>query len=293
MLEANAATQELDSNRKRTKPESPRMVPQPPVEPQQPRPADRAIEAALKDWVWTKLDPGATGEDVDERRSAMMEVGQLLITEQSKYPTEAEMREEISDLVIQLGGEAILDSFIQFLVQLRRAPPAPHFMPHGSPMRGHMMPPPHHNHMPFPFPPAFDPHTGMPLYPYPHHFPGFFPPPPPPPPVQRQGNMVLSRSGEPTAVQKLKEREAKRRELLQTFTEELKGLLAKAAESDGPNREKYLDLIEGVKKKIAGLSAAAPSQKSASQRPQGIVGFYGNQYINPQRQQPTEEQQGK
>ena len=281
------------------------------------RPDSSLIETSLNQWVAANLDAGASGADVEDRRSALVEVGQLLINEDAKYPSAIEMREEIGDLVTQLGGEHLLEAYISFLLQTRQQVKSaessleaqqqsmggfPGF--HGM---HPMMPPPGMMFMPPPYGPvAVDPMTGMPIFPFPPDFysnqqfnygrphfppghpvrfqPGMMPPPPPPPPASR-GNMVLSRSNEPTAVQKLKEREQKRKELLQTFTDELKQLVAKASEApDDDTKAKYVALIEDVKKKISSLSSAASSSKAPAPAPKpsvGIVGFYGNQYINP------------
>jgi hypothetical protein len=242
------------------------------------------VEASIKEWVWAHLEPGIDSPSTSERRNALLEVGQLMITEGDQYPTAVEIKEEIAELVSQLGGQDLLDSFIAFLLDLRMRsrshPQHPMGAYHG------MMPmyPPGMHGMPFfPYPPEFYPPVppqfgGHPFMP-PGHFQGPMPGAP-----GRGGNLVLSRSNEPTAVQKLKEREAKRKELLQTYTEELKLLVAKTSEApDEQTKQRYLDFIEAVKKKIGALSAAAPApaRPHAKQPPAGIVGYFGNQYINP------------
>ena len=243
------------------------------------------VQASLKDWVWVHLDPGVDTADAMERRGALTEVGELLILGESEYPTADRMKEEIADLVAQLGAQSLLDDYISFLIETRSRAKVSH-----EPAMMH----PHPMAMPM-YPPGMYP-PGMPFYPYPpEYFPGvppqfaghhFMPQPRFQQAPPRAGNMVLSRSNEPTPVQKLKERESKRKELLQSYTEELKQLVAKSAEApDELTKQKYLDFIEGVKKKIGSLSAAAPAPprpvRQPSQPPAGIVGYFGNQYINP------------
>jgi hypothetical protein len=195
-----------------------------------------------------------------------------------------EMKSEIQELVEQLGGSDILDDFLRLLIDVRaksQAASAP-----APPMPMHMMPPPphmggHHNQGPAMF--VIDPMTGMPMpYGMFHHH---APPPPQPPSPRNGGNMVLSLSNEPTAVQKLKEREARRKELLETYTQQLKSLVAKSA-ADPAQAGKYKDLIDSVKKNIAGLSSSAQPNTPAiaAKKPpvsNGIVGYFGNAYVNP------------
>lgn len=256
------------------------------------------VQASLKDWVWVHLDPGVDTADALERRAALTEVGELLILGETEYPDADRMKEEIADLVAQLGAQSLLDDYISFLLETRTRAKVPHepVMIHPHPVAIHAQPM---------YPPGMYP-PGMPFYPYPpEYFPGvppqfaghhFMPPQRFQPPAPRGGNMVLSRSNEPTPVQKLKERESKRKELLQNYTEELKQLVAKSAEApDELTRQKYLDFIEAVKKKIAALSAAAPAPprpvRQPSQPPAGIVGYFGNQYINPDAPKPKPDAQ--
>ena len=83
------------------------------------------VEGALREWVWARLDFGNLTAEAEERRSALAEVGHLLTLEREKYPTSKEMREEIEELVEQLGGTHLIDEFIIFLLNLRKTPPPP------------------------------------------------------------------------------------------------------------------------------------------------------------------------
>jgi hypothetical protein len=236
----------------------------------------------LKGWILEHLDPELPDEDIDERCSALVEVGQVLISERDQYPGEKEMRAEVEELVTQLISAEAVTEYISLCLNLR--PPPPHISFPPPHMSGMLPPPP-----PMPFP-LFDPMTGMPLY------------PPPMPAAPTGHNLVFSKTGEPTAVQKLKEREAKRRELLHELSEQLKTLVAKASEQTDPSqKQKYLSLIDGIKKRITALStttnpatpstaapvpardeAVGPATAAAGTGERGIVGFYANAYVNPE-----------
>ena len=237
----------------------------------------------LKAWILDNLDIDLSAEDVEERCSALVEVGQVLISERDQYPGEKEMRVEVEELVSQLISTEAVSEYIHLCLSLRAPLPPIHQFP----MRGPPLPPPVQPQFPL-----FDPMTGMPLY--------------PPMAAGPSGrNLVFSKTGEPTAVQKLKEREAKRRELLHELSEQLKTLVAKASEqSDPAHRHKYLTLIDGIKKRITALSTTTTTTTATTTATTtsasgmageemsgvdgshkavgGIVGYFANAYVNPE-----------
>jgi hypothetical protein len=245
---------------------------------------DILTDDPLKAWILDHLAPDLPEEDVDERCNALVEVGQLLIAECDRYPSAKEMREEVEELVTQLICAEAVEEYINLCLFLRSPLPHPQHGNMGHPQASPGFPMFPGPRMPFPM---FDSMTGMPL---------FHPPfPDSSMPHGNVANLVFSKTGEPTAVQKLKEREAKRKELLQELTEQLKTLVAKASEQpvNSAQRQKYLVLIDGIKKRISNLSsttsvATVPSKVQAREaataeaKTGGLVGYYSNAYVNPE-----------
>jgi hypothetical protein len=117
-----------------------------------------------------------------------------------------------------------------------------------------------------------------------------------------RGNMTLNATGEMTAVEKHREKERKRKEILAECTEHLKALLERVTKSTDPNEKaKIYELIDKVKKRIESLKEATPAPAPAKAPPTKgpIRGYFGNQYINPkileqqQHQQTQQEHSGQ
>lgn len=259
---------------------------------------------ALESWCRNNILLEKGDSDANERVTALAEVGLLLVFEQTKYPDAASMAVELEDIGSIIGGDVVVKKYINFILslqnQLKKAKlQADRQQRHHHPSHG---PRQQHFHSGGHF--AFPPHGGlMPMMGHPNgpmfyqQQPMFLGHHPQMMPLQQlahagpsgvggpRGNMTLNTTGEMTAVQKQREKERKRKEILGECTEHLKALLERAGKaSDQAEKAMIFDLIDKVKRRIDSLKEI-PQAKQMSARapaPNGqIRGYYGNQYVNP------------
>jgi hypothetical protein len=265
------------------------------------------IMKALESWCTNNIAKDKDDPESDERVTALAEVGLLLVFEHEKYPNAESMRTELEDIGSIIGGEQVVTRYINFILSLQnqlkktrmqaerhfRQQQQQHMMQQFPGHTGFQFPP--HGMMPVmmhPGGPMFVPQQGMFLST--HGFPGQVPGPHGSQHAGH-GNMTLNATGEMSEVQKRKEKERKRKEILAECTEHLKALLERATKtSDPPEKAKIYELIDKVKKRIDSLKEVPASQQMAlpKQSTKGpIRGYFGNQYINPQLlEKPKSEQ---
>ena len=268
------------------------------------------ITRALESWCRNNIGAEESDPDAADRVAALAEVGLLLVFDLEKYPNADSMRSELQDIGSIIGGDLVVTRYINFILSLQnqlkktRAQAERQFRQHHQ-MMGHFPGGP----FPFPHPGGMMP---MMMHPSGHSMfvpgqqmpmfmggPGF---PMVQPAMNQQpggrGNMTLNATGEMTAVQKQREKERKRKEILAECTEHLKALLERATKTtDAGEKSKIYELIDKVKKRIESLKEAVPAPVSVSKAPppKGPVrGYYSNQYINPKllEQQKTEAPDG-
>jgi hypothetical protein len=256
----------------------------------------RPLES-IDSWINSNVhfNPTTTSvADRNERKSALLEVADLLLNDTAKFPGFPQMKAEVGELIEQLADASVVDDFIRFVLKQRDQPiiqqyrPVPPPAPQPPAYQQH--PQMHHQPM-YPQDPYFNPymmHQPPPPpyghYPHPAHYqPANFPPTPP-----SQGNMTLTSTGvaAATPVQKLKEREQKRKELLQMYSEKCRELVEKLStipESSASERTKVLGLIEDIKAKIKKISTSSVPNVSSTKPKEDstIKGYFGNVYVNP------------
>ena len=255
------------------------------------------ISKALESWCNNNISKDGNEPDVAERVSALAEVGLLLVLDLEKYNNAESMRSELEDIGSIIGGELVVTRYINFILSLQnqlkktralaerqfrqhhhmmqQAPfAAGQFHPYNMPMMAHpggatmFMQAAHH-----------------PMYIPPHGFGG-------PPPASARGNMTLNATGEMTAVEKQREKERKRKEILAECTEHLKALLERVTKSTDPSEKaKIYELIDKVKNRIESLKEVNPNVQPAKPHvpKDPSRGYFGNRYINPKL---LEQQQG-
>ena len=267
-----------------------------------PEEADRArITKALESWCRNNIAMEKDDPDADDRVGALAEVGLLLVFEHEKYPNAESMRAELEDIGSIIGGEQVVTRYINFILSLQnqmkktKMQAERQMRHHQQMMHNQQQFHPAAQNFPFPHPggmmmmhPGGGPAMFMPPHPMymgPHGFPmqQMQQPPHQAPP---RGNMTLNTTGEMTAVQKQREKERKRKEILAECTEHLKALLERTTKTTDPTEKaKIYELIDKVKKRIDSLKEAPPAQPATAAKPAGpkgpIRGYFGNQYVNP------------
>ncbi len=255
------------------------------------------VTRLLESWCKNNISKDSGDDDANERISTLAEVGLLLVLDFEKYNSADSMRSELEDIGSIIGGEQVVTRYINFILSLQnqlkkmrvqaerqlrhqqhiiqQVPlvpgpfhPLPQFTGHGMPMLAH---PGGHPHQ------MFGPGGPHPMY---VGTPGF----PVHPPAPARGNMTLNATGELTAVEKQREKERKRKEILAECTEHLKALLERVTKSHDPaEKAKIYELIDKVKKRIESLKEISPSTlpAKAAATKGSIRGYYGNQYVNP------------
>lgn len=263
------------------------------------------ITRALESWCNNNIAMDKDDPDANDRVAALAEVGLLLVFDLEKYPNADSMRSELQDIGSIIGGDLVVTRYINFILSLQnqlkktRAQAERHMR-----QQQHMMGQFPGGPFPFPHPggmmpmmmhpsgqPMFVPGQQMPMFMGGHGF-----------PMQQpmgsqqlgRGNLTFNATGEMTAVQKQREKEKKRKEILAECTEHLKALLERAMKTtDSGEKAKIYELIDKVKKRIESLKEVVPSPPAPSKAaaPKGPVrGYYSNQYINPKllEQQKTD-----
>ena len=264
------------------------------------------IAKALESWCNNNISKESEDGDVAERVAALAEVGQLLVFDMEKYPNADSMRSELEDIGSIIGGDVVVTRFINFILSLQnqlkktRALAERHLRqqqmmhqaqfagahPHG--FQGFTMPmmiQPGGQHMFVPGGPGM--YMGQQGFPVPHG-------------AGARGNMTLNATGEMTAVERQREKERKRKEILAECTEHLKALLERVTKTtDASDKAKIYELIDKVKKRIESLKEVTPpvAPVMKAPAPKGpIRGYYGNQYVNPkllEQQQRQQQSQGE
>jgi hypothetical protein len=244
------------------------------------------IHNSLESWCRSNVTVDEGDVEGDDRVAALAEVGMLLVFDQEKYPDATSMRAELEDIGSIIGGDQVVKKYINFLLSLQNQLKKYRIMAvrdkqhqqfvHNLQMQQQHQQQQHHAHFPMmmPHPP--------PMY----HGPfGMMMQPPPPGP---RGNMTLNATGEMSVVQKQKEKERKRKEILNECTGHLKALLERVSKTTTPEEKaKIFELIDKVKKRIDSLRDTPPPNPSVPAKPiqtvpkAGIRGFFGNQYVNP------------
>jgi hypothetical protein len=263
------------------------------------------ITKALESWCNNNIAKEKDDPDLAERVSALAEVGLLLVFDLEKYNSADTMRTELEDIGSIIGGEQVVTRYINFILSLQnqlkktRALAERQLRQHQQMIQQVPFAPPHFHQMPMQMmghpgvPPMFMQGAPHPMYMAQHGF-------PPQGHVPARGNMTLNATGEMTAVEKHREKERKRKEILAECTEHLKALLERVTKSTDPSEKaKIYELIDKVKKRIESLKEVAPAPVPAkAPAPKGpIRGYFGNQYINPklleQQQQQTQQDQAE
>ena len=251
------------------------------------------ITKALESWCNNNIAKEQDDPDVADRVAALAEVGLLLVFDLEKYNSADSMRSELEDIGSIIGGDIVVTRYINFILSLQNQLKKTRAQAERQHRQHHMMQQmpfgPGHFHPMGQFPPGMMPMMGHPGGPMfmpgaPHGMfmgnPGF----PAPGPGPARGNMTLNATGEMTAVEKQREKERKRKEILAECTEHLKALLERVTKASDPaEKAKIYELIDKVKKRIESLKEATPAPaapKPAAPKP-NVRGYYGNQYINP------------
>lgn len=264
------------------------------------------ISKALESWCNNNISKDSDDGDVAERVAALAEVGQLLVFDMEKYPNAETMRVELQDIGSIIGGDVVVTRFINFILSLQNQLKKTRAQAERQMRQQQMM---HQAH----FPPSMGhgfqqfPAGMMPMMMHPGGQPMFvpggpgmfmgphgFPIPAPAGSGSSRGNMTLNATGEMTAVEKQREKERKRKEILAECTEHLKALLERVTKTtDAAEKSKIYELIDKVKKRIESLKEVTPPQQTArAPVPKGPVrGYYGNQYINPKLLEQQQQQQ--
>lgn len=251
------------------------------------------ITKALESWCNNNIAKEKDDPDVADRVAALAEVGLLLVFDLEKYNSAESMRSELEDIGSIIGGELVVTRYINFILSLQnqlkktraiaeRQHRQQHMvqqMPFGG---AHFHPMGHvpHGMMPMmghPGGPMFMPGMPHPMYMGNPAFPG-------PGAGLARGNMTLNATGEMTAVEKQREKERKRKEILAECTEHLKALLERVTKATDPaEKAKIYELIDKVKKRIESLKEVTPAPAHPKAQPAKGAGrgYYGNQYINP------------
>lgn len=270
------------------------------------------INKALESWCNNNISKDSDEGDVAERVAALAEVGQLLVFDMEKYPNAETMRGELQDIGGIIGGDLVVTRFINFILSLQNQLKKTRAQAERQMRQQQMM---HQAHFPATMGHGFQqfPMGMMPMMMHPGGQPMFvpggpgmfmgahgFPVPAPAASGSSRGNLTLNATGEMTAVEKQREKERKRKEILAECTEHLKALLERVTKTTDPaEKSKIYELIDKVKKRIESLKEVTPTQQvPRAPVPKGPVrGYYGNQYINPklleqQQQQPLQGNSG-
>jgi hypothetical protein len=258
------------------------------------------ITKALESWCNNNIAKEKDDPDVADRVAALAEVGLLLVFDLEKYNSADSMRSELEDIGSIIGGELVVTRYINFILSLQnqlkktraiaerqhrqhhmmqQMPfPGAHFHPMGGHVPHVMMPMMGHPGGPMFMPGHHPMYTGNPAFAGPGHAPA-------------RGNMTLNTTGEMTAIEKQREKERKRKDILRECTDHLKALLERSTKStDQAEKAKIFELIDKVKKRIESLKEVTPQPAHPKAQPAKGAnrGYYGNQYINPKLLEQTQ-----